>query len=96
MAKFRYPLALFFLMSECFMIDWTSLASDFLSFFECSKVLAKSIFHRLMGPRHHSLDAIDSLSLYKVTFFVNFNLVVGICRFDYFSRVAGTIDILTI
>ncbi|KAL6322145.1 hypothetical protein AAG906_005085 [Vitis piasezkii] len=30
-----------------------------------NNVGAGAIFHRLMGPRHHSLDAIDGLSLYK-------------------------------
>ncbi|KAJ9681209.1 hypothetical protein PVL29_020200 [Vitis rotundifolia] len=30
-----------------------------------NNVGAEATFHRLMGPRHHSLDAIDGLSLYK-------------------------------
>lgn len=56
--------------------------------FVCSKVAAEAIFHRLMGPRHHSLDAIDGLSFYKVIFlslllpfriYKIFNIRRGIC-----------------
>ena len=89
----------FLCLSSDVLLHYFCNVSECYHFFVCSKVGAKAIFHRLMGPRHHSLDAIDSLSLYKVIFLSCFYpisstkkfpiLVVGYVVVDYFSLLAG-------